>query len=93
MTDNQRLNKATFILKALSHPIRQRLLLQFHQQTTLTIPMLEARLNVKPAELTHHIRYLENTGLLTRRRQGPSFAYVLTDPAVATCLTRLLKNL
>jgi ArsR family transcriptional regulator len=85
--------KRTAVLKALADPRRFELLEQIAKaQCPLGCADALAALEISPATLSHHIKELEQAGLIAVRRTG-KFAYLTLRPGVLESLAESLEAL
>jgi ArsR family transcriptional regulator, arsenate/arsenite/antimonite-responsive transcriptional repressor len=83
----------TAILKALADPKRFELLERIARtQCPLTCSMAGEALAISAATLSHHIKELQNSGLINVRREG-KFAYLTIKPGVLEALAAYLQSL
>ncbi len=91
----QRLTRArrTAVLKALADPRRYELLEKIAKANCpLGCSQAQAALKIAPATLSHHIKELENAGLIDVTREG-KFHYLKLKPGVLESLTESLRCL
>lgn len=90
-----RLSRArrTAILKALADPRRYELLERIAKANCpLGCAQAQAALQIAPATLSHHIKELENAGLIDVTREG-KFHYLKLKPGVLEALAETLQAL
>jgi ArsR family transcriptional regulator, arsenate/arsenite/antimonite-responsive transcriptional repressor len=91
----QRLSRArrTVILKALADPRRYELLEKIAKAACpLGCAQAQAALKIAPATLSHHIKELENAGLIDVTRAG-KFHYLKLRPGILEAVSETLRGL
>jgi DNA-binding transcriptional ArsR family regulator len=73
---------------ALAHPRRVRLfrLLVEHPELGRSVKQLQRATGYKDAPLLHHLRVLERSGLILRRRTGSTVAHVLKPGSLTAAM-------
>ena len=85
--------RRTALLKALADPRRYELLEKIAKaDCPLGCSQAQAALKIAPATLSHHIKELENAGLIDVTREG-KFHYLKLKPSVLDDLADTLKAL
>ena len=85
--------RRTALLKALADPKRFELLERIAKANCpLGCSQAQAALKIAPATLSHHIKELENAGLIDVTREG-KFHYLKLKPGVLEALAETLKAL
>jgi ArsR family transcriptional regulator len=85
--------RRTVVLKALADPRRYELLEKIAKANCpLGCSQAQAALKIAPATLSHHIKELENAGLIDVTREG-KFHYLKLKPGVLEALTASLRCL
>ncbi|MCX5642452.1 MAG: metalloregulator ArsR/SmtB family transcription factor [Candidatus Omnitrophica bacterium] len=82
------MKKTSRILKALSHEVRLQILFALKGKT-LCVTALARRLKISQPAVSQHLRILENTGLIKRKRIGHWVHYSIDPNVFAGCLKRL----
>lgn len=79
------MNDITRIFKALSDPIRLRIVLLLKSEGELCVCDLMAVLDLPQSTVSRHLAYLKRTGWLEDRRQGKWMYYRLRDEDCLLC--------
>ena len=81
------------VFTALGDGHRQRILLLFERDERLTITELLAVAPLSRTALTHHVRVLEQAGVLKREKQGREVRYSIDRAILERTLTSVLDYL
>lgn len=84
--DEQRAQKVAEVLKALSHPLRLRIVALLCQGDS-RVGELAERLEVSQAQVSQQLRLLRMTGLVGVVRDGGVGRYTLAEPALVSLLS------
>jgi ArsR family transcriptional regulator len=86
------LEKAAYILKAISHPCRLAIIELLSTYDEMTVTAITSELNEEQSAISHHLSNLRLRGLLKQRKDGASIYYSLKEKnltkiieCVATC--------
>ena len=92
MPSVQDFQKIAFLLQQLGDPTRLRILwLLCHSEECVC--NLAAAIQMRDPAISHHLRSLKNSGLITSRREGKEVYYTLADTAEAKLLHRTVDAL
>ena len=92
MPSVQDFQKIAFLLQQLGDPTRLRILwLLCHSEECVC--NLAAAIQMSDPAISHHLRSLKNSGLITSRREGKEVYYTLADTAEAKLLHRTVDAL
>jgi ArsR family transcriptional regulator len=86
------LNRTAFVLRAMADPVRTRILYALTVEP-LCVCELSRLLEMSMPAVSHHLRILTMTGLLTVRKEGKFACYHLHDERLTRTLQALLKDL
>ncbi|WP_040006571.1 ArsR/SmtB family transcription factor [Fibrisoma limi] len=92
MTEQQRLDKATYLLRAMAHPIRFQITLRLLETNELTVTQLQEQMQLDQSLVSHHLNKMRDRGLLDSRRHGSNRFYSVGDPIYAECISKLLAS-
>ena len=77
--DETRLARAAFILKAVAHPVRLRIISLLGEQEELSVGTLCEKVDCEQSAVSHHLINMKLKGLLVSRREGKQVLYSLRD--------------
>ena len=75
--DVAKIEKIANILKAISHPLRLKILELLEEEVTLCVAEINAHLNVEQSLLSHHLTKMKDKGVLDSYRNGRNIYYRL----------------
>lgn len=73
--DQQNLNRATAMLKAMAHPLRISILNLLKEGEELTVTQIHVLLNIEQSTASHHLGILKDKGVLCSKRKGKNTFY------------------
>ncbi|MDA3879083.1 MAG: metalloregulator ArsR/SmtB family transcription factor [Prolixibacteraceae bacterium] len=73
--DENSLNKATAMLKAMAHPLRISILNLLKDGNELTVSQIHEILNIEQSTASHHLGILKDKGVLCSKRKGKNTFY------------------
>lgn len=76
------LRRTLLLLRAVSHPVRQKMLKLIDKKKTILVKDLTAKVNLEPAVVSQHLTILKNVGLVSAEREGRSFNYYIHYPVL-----------
>ena len=91
-TNDKRIDKAAYVLKAVAHPLRIKIILMLEENKELTVSMIYKTLNAEQSLISHHLINMRDKGILEIRRSGKNIYYYLVDGAVADIITCIYKS-
>jgi ArsR family transcriptional regulator len=91
MTDEEELTPLLKVLKAIAEPKRLQIMLLLNEGTPRCLCELEIVLNVSQPTITHHIKKLEEAGIIETRREQKWLLCSLKDRVVMETTTKLLE--
>jgi len=86
-------DQAQSIAKALSDPRRYGILQRIGQGTEVACEAIRDCVEISPATLSHHMKELENVGLVTVERKGKCAYYSLRKDVLEAFFARLRQDL
>lgn len=84
------LDKATGMLKAMAHPIRISILHFLKDGDKMTVTQIHERLGIEQSTTSHHLGILKDKGVLCSKRDGKNTYYYLKHGVlgqIITCMT------
>ncbi|CCH56501.1 transcriptional regulator, ArsR family [Fibrisoma limi BUZ 3] len=93
MEQEQRIDRAVHMFKAIAHPIRLQIVLLLRQRKELTATTIQEYLEVDQSLTSHHLLFMKSKGLLTTRRQRKNVYYSLVEPGLANSIAMLLDTI
>lgn len=75
--DNNRLETAASMLKAIAHPMRIAILKYLEGGKRLTVTEIHELLGIEQSTTSHHLGILRDKGVLCSRREGKNTFYYL----------------
>jgi DNA-binding transcriptional ArsR family regulator len=85
--ESGKLDKAAFVLKAISHPTRITMIDLLDQQKELSIVDLCECLNCEKSLISHHLSNMREKGVLTVRMDGEIMLYSLRDKTITKIIS------
>jgi DNA-binding transcriptional ArsR family regulator len=73
--DENSLNKAAAMLKAMAHPLRISILYLLKDGDELTVTQIHKLLNIEQSTASHHLGILKDKGVLCSKRNGKNTYY------------------
>lgn len=85
--EKEKLEKAAYILKAIAHPARLKIIEVLDRHPELTVTELCAQTDCEQSVMSHHLTNMKLKGLITSRRMGTNMYYALKEKEVTKILT------
>lgn len=73
--DQQNLNRATAMLKAMAHPLRISILNLLKEGEELSVTQIHELLGIEQSTASHHLGILKDKGVLCSKRKGKNTFY------------------
>lgn len=86
------IKKASLVLRALNHKLRQQLLKVIHEEQKITVTELYVKLRLEQSVASQHLAILRRTGLVTTKREGKFIYYIINQKRLNNVDT-FVKNL
>ena len=86
------IKKASLILRALNHKLRQQLLKIIHEEQKITVTEIYVKLRLEQSVASQHLAILRRTGLVTTKREGKFIYYTINQKRI-TSIETFVKNL
>ncbi len=90
--DYYSIKKASLILRALNHKLRQQLLKIIHEEEKITVTEIYVKLRLEQSVASQHLAILRRTGLVTTKREGKFIYYTINQRRISSIET-FVKNL
>lgn len=87
----EKLALASEMLKAISHPLRLRIVSFLDQGVKLTVTEIHEKLGIEQSTTSHHLGILKDKGVLSSMREGKNTYYFLKQAALIEILNCLEK--
>lgn len=90
--DDKRVEKASYVLKAVAHPLRIKIILMLREHQELNVSAIYKNLNAEQSLISHHLINMRDKGILDIRRSGKNIYYFLVDPAISEVIECIYKS-
>ena len=90
--EDKRIDKAAYVLKAVAHPLRIKIIQILHDNKELNVSAIYKHLNAEQSLISHHLINMRDKGILDIRRSGKNIYYFLVDSAVADVIDCIYKS-
>ncbi|NLJ50153.1 MAG: winged helix-turn-helix transcriptional regulator [Candidatus Atribacteria bacterium] len=90
--DSDEIRRLSWVLKALSHPTRLRLLLRIGEEP-LCVQELQKEIGQSQANISQHLTLLRDRGLVVGERKGNTTCYRLSSPKISKFINLALTLL
>lgn len=80
--DTIKLKKAALVLRALNHPLRQKILNTLHQKKSVNVTDLYKTLKLEQSVASQHLGILRKAGFVVPSREGRVIHYSVNYPRV-----------
>ena len=92
MEDDKKIEKAAYILKAVAHPLRIKIILMLQENTEMSVSAIYKDLNAEQSLISHHLINMRDKGILEIRRSGKNIYYFLVDQSVANVIECIYQS-
>ena len=92
MDEDKRIDKAAYVLKAVAHPLRIKIIQMLNNNKELNVSTIYKNLNAEQSLISHHLINMRDKGILDIRRSGKNIYYFLVDTAVAEVIQCIYKS-
>lgn len=75
--DGLLLKKASLVIRAVNHKLRQQILKLIHQQKTITVTEIYVRLRLEQSVASQHLAILRRSGVVITEREGKFIHYAV----------------
>ena len=92
MEDEKKIEKAAYVLKAVAHPLRIKIILMLQENTEMNVSAIYKNLNAEQSLISHHLINMRDKGILEIRRSGKNIYYFLVDESVAKIIDSIYQS-
>ncbi|MBO0950505.1 ArsR/SmtB family transcription factor [Fibrella forsythiae] len=92
MEEEKKIEKAAYVLKAVAHPLRIKIILMLHENKELNVSAIYKNLNAEQSLISHHLINMRDKGILEIRRSGKNIYYFLVDNSVAEVIDCIYQS-
>lgn len=92
MEDDKRIEKTAYVLKAVAHPLRIRIIQMLHENKELNVSTIYKNLNAEQSLISHHLINMRDKGILEIRRSGKNIFYFLVDNSVSDIIDCIYQS-
>jgi DNA-binding transcriptional ArsR family regulator len=92
LDEEKRIDKAAYVLKAVAHPLRIKIIQMLNDNKELNVSTIYKNLNAEQSLISHHLINMRDKGILDIRRSGKNIYYFLVDTAVADVIQCIYKS-
>ena len=90
--ENARIDRAAYILKAVAHPIRIKIIQMLYEHNELNVTTIYKQLKAEQSLISHHLINMRDKGILDIRREGKNINYFLVDKCVREVVECILQS-
>jgi DNA-binding transcriptional ArsR family regulator len=90
--DEKRIDKAAYVLKAVAHPLRIKIIQMLNDNKELNVSSIYKNLNAEQSLISHHLINMRDKGILDIRRSGKNIYYFLVDSAVSEVVECIYRS-
>lgn len=92
MNDDKRVEKAAYVLKAVAHPLRIKIIQMLNENKELNVSTIYKNLHAEQSLISHHLINMRDKGILDIRRSGKNIYYFLVDTTVSEIIECIYKS-
>ncbi|UFH55361.1 helix-turn-helix transcriptional regulator [Spirosoma sp. KNUC1025] len=92
MDDEKKVDKAAYVLKAVAHPLRIKIIQMLNEDKELNVSAIYKNLNAEQSLISHHLINMRDKGILDIRRKGKNIYYYLVDTSVSEVIECIYKS-
>ena len=81
--DYHNIKKASLVLRALNHKLRQQIIRIIAEENKLTVTEIYIKLRLEQSVASQHLAILRKTGIVTTQREGKFIYYTINTDRVA----------
>lgn len=90
--DERKIDKAAYLLKAVAHPLRIRIIQMLNESKELNVSTIYKNLNAEQSLISHHLINMRDKGILDIRRSGKNIYYFLVDSSAADVIECIYRS-
>ncbi|GAB3323227.1 metalloregulator ArsR/SmtB family transcription factor [Larkinella ripae] len=91
-TDEKKIERAAYVLKAVAHPLRIKIIQMLNEQKELNVSTIYKNLNAEQSLISHHLINMRDKGILEIRRSGKNIYYFLVDGSIAEIIDCIYRS-
>ena len=92
MDEEKRIEKAAYVLKAVAHPLRIKIIQMLIEHKELNVSTIYKSLNAEQSLISHHLINMRDKGILDIRRSGKNIYYFLVDTAISDIILCIYRS-
>ena len=92
MDEEKRIEKAAYVLKAVAHPLRIKIIQMLNEHKELNVSTIYKNLNAEQSLISHHLINMRDKGILDIRRSGKNIYYFLVDSAISDIILCIYRS-
>ncbi|OIN60135.1 ArsR/SmtB family transcription factor [Arsenicibacter rosenii] len=92
MDDDKRIERAAYVLKAVAHPLRIKIIQMLKENKELNVSTIYKNLNAEQSLISHHLINMRDKGILEIRRSGKNIYYFLVDNAMSEVIDCIYRS-
>lgn len=90
--DYHNVKKASLVLRALNHKLRQLVIKTIHENKRLTVTELYVKLRLEQSVASQHLAILRKAGIVSTEREGKFIFYTINTSRIEA-INQFIKNL
>jgi len=90
--DYHNVKKASLVLRALNHKLRQQVIKTIHENKRLTVTELYVKLRLEQSVASQHLAILRKAGIVTTKRDGKFIFYTINFSRI-DAINQFVKSL
>jgi DNA-binding transcriptional ArsR family regulator len=92
MEEEKRVERAAYVLKAVAHPLRIKIIQMLNDNRELNVSTIYKNLNAEQSLISHHLINMRDKGILDIRRSGKNIYYFLVDTAMSDVISCIYRS-
>ena len=90
--DYHNVKKASLVLRALNHKLRQQMIRTIHENKRLTVTELYVKLRLEQSVASQHLAILRKAGIVSTQRDGKFIFYTINSSRIGS-INEFVQNL